>query len=190
MEIIKIIPRVIASFLWIIASLVVLLFILYAFSNTFKHYVGNYFAVIDLPNERLYNTVVEIYGEPLNIVERNENFFIAQYDGIEFSFRRLRDGNDAAMVTVRIYSSEFRFGRHRIGVGSTREEVKRAYSGRLHEIARSIDRHIFSDRPTLNGQIRDRPDGGFTVIDGITWVEFHFDEDDRVNKIIMYDNGP
>jgi len=178
--------KIIKIILWVIGSLALFLFILYVFGNTFKTYIGNYFAAVELPKGRSYNSVVEIYGEPLNIIpfEDNNNYFTAQYDGIEFVF------TGDYVSAVRIYSSDYQFGKKKIGVGSTRKEVKNAYNGRLYKMAKTINRFLFSDRPTLNGQISERPDGGFTVIDGITWVEFHFDGGDKVNKMVIYDNGP
>jgi len=162
------------------------------FTNAFKHYTNEYFAVIGLPNNHLHSTVIEIYGEPINVVQNDDSdrFFTIQYDGIEFVMTNTLSGN-AFVSAVRISSPDFRFGSRAIGVGSTREEVKTAYNGRFHNIAKWLERHLFNDgRPVLNGHMFERPDGGFTIIDGITWVEFYFDEDDKVNKMVMYNNGP
>ena len=177
--------------LCIIGSLILIMILLLIFSTTFNTYVRDYFAALDL-RRRSYDNILERFGEPLSIVshERREHLFTAQYDGIEFILSgRTRSAWVSAM---RIFGSEYRFGRRRIGVGSTREEVISAYNdGRLHRMAKWLERSLFNDgRPVQNGQMWDNPDGGFTIVDGIHWVRFYFDEDDRVMQIDISAGGP
>ena len=178
--------------IWIISSLILLVLILFFFTFSFKNYSKNYFKALNLKDVIRFSEIKEIYGEPLAIIP-SENLgyiFTAEYNGIELVLMRLRDG-DASLSSVRIHSSEIRFGRAEIGIGSTREEIKKAYNGRLHQMAKWLERSFFNDgRPVLNGSIINRTDGGITVIDGITWVEFHFDEDNKVFKIVITVGGP
>lgn len=157
----------------IIGALFLLLILLFiGFLIDTHRYMRNYYSVIDLPNRRSYSFVTDVYGEPQNIIyEEDSYYFIAQYDGIEFVF------HSGYFSAVRIYSPEFRFGRKKIGVGSTREEIKEAYKW-------------FKNNSNRNRQIFDHPDGGLRVIDGLTWIDFYFDENERVNKMVIYNNGP
>jgi len=133
-----------------------------------RRYVKNYFAVIGLPKDHLYSTVKEVYGEPLSIVPDKEDdyYFKAQYDGIEFLFQETVNDN-AIIVNAHIYSPQFRFGRKKIGVGSTREEIERVYKN-MQKVVNDKDSYI----------------------DDITWIHFYFDENQRVNEILMYTYGP
>ena len=132
--------------------------------NRRPHY--NYFAVLGLQGIRRYSTVKEVFGEPVNIIpgESDSGFFIAQYDGLELVFF------GDFLSAVRIFSPEFRFGSQKIGVGSTREEIENFYSSNRSFVRLS----------------------GFELAfrDGFTWLEFYFDENEFVNRIVMYNHGP
>ena len=168
-------------FSWI-SSVVALLFFLYimffilenffgdqAYQGNSKVYVKNYFEVVGLSSEHSYSTVLRIYGEPSNIIQNDEfdYYFKAQYEGIEFSL--VKNKNDTFVSSVQIYSAEYRFGSKKIGVGSTRDEINKVYKG-----FRTL---------SIVGN-------GCGFIDRSTWLEFYFDENDQVNKIVMYENGP
>ena len=158
------------KWLLIIGLLIILIIIvIFIFIKKPNKYVKNYFEVIGLTEDHFYSTVKKIYGEPLDIVylEDNNNYFTAKYNGIEFFCFALQDG-DATIRSVHIYNSEFRFGKKKIGVGSTKKEIENVYN-KFEKIGDTL---------------------AYGFIDGFTWLEFYFDGNEKVNKIIMYENGP
>ena len=158
------------KFMWIIGILVLIVIIFIVVSNLNKYYVKNYFAVIGLPGSHLYSDVKSVYGEPKNIIPGGDDSYVTvQYDGIDFMLMAIRDNpidGDLACSAL-VSSPEFRFGKDKIGVGSTREEIEKTYM-KFKRIKEA--------------------DCGF--IDGLTWIEFCFDENDQVNKIAITPNGP
>ena len=185
--------RTLRRILLAICAIAIVYFGIFLFFYTFKNYVRNYYAAINLPRTRSFSTIVEKYGEPISIVLLRESGspFAAQYNGIELIFSKSRDGSNASFDAVNISSSDYRFGRRKIGIGSTRDEVLSAYNGRLHSMAKWLEHVIFNDgRPIINGLLSDHAEGSFTIIDGIYWITFRFDEDDIVNQISIHEDGP
>ena len=152
------------SALWIGTGFVAILFMVFTFWNP-KNYVRDYFSVIGLPSGHLYKYVKEAHGEPNNIISGNDKkYLVVQYDGIEFVLNN-RDNtpSDSDFVDcIRIYSPEIRFGWKKIGVSSTKAEVEKVYK---------------------NFQKIKEADCGF--IDGCAWIRFYFDENQKVNKIVI-----
>ena len=68
---------------------------------------------------------------------------------------------------VYVTSNKYKFGRNKICVGSTKEEVLWAY------------RHV-----------RRSPDEGYHFIDDDYFITFNFDENDRVDGIRILENPP
>ena len=150
--------------------------ILFNYFNSF--YVRDYFAAIGLRGSA---NLVEVFGEPTNIVDST-----VYYEGVEFvvyqNWRSLPARN--AILSANIVGSEIRFGRQNIGVGSTREEVQRAYRaayrrGRLNEwvspdilvvVELTWFQEWFTDDHIYNGGI---------------WLWFYFDENNRVERIFI-----
>ena len=130
-------------------------------------YVKDYWKVIGFPNSHLYEDVLSVYGEPLDI-DYEEKAATVIYNEITFIFltqrRTLTD--DTWFESVRFNDSSFRFGRKSIGVSSTREEVEKAYK----------------NAKKLSGE-------ECAYIDGFTWISFILDENDIVTEIMMSD-GP
>ena len=140
-----------------------------------KTYVKDYFAVVGLPKGHLYEDVEEVYGLPRNIIPSDaEHYYTVEYEGIAFWLSAGRDLSHKRdlVVNVSIYSPEYRFGRKKIGVGSTLNEIQAVYKG-----FETIHFDNFGDI-----------DCGF--IDRFTWLEFYFDENKQVNKIVIYERGP
>ena len=155
---------------WITGILVLVSIIYFLISISSKLYVEDYFAVFGLQKNHLYESVKEIYGIPKNINAVDDtNYINVQYDGIEFVVQtNVKSPLDEGFVTaVRVYSSDYRFGKKKIGVGSTREEIDIVYK----KCKKIVD-----------------VDCGF--IDGLTWIEFYFDDNNEVIKIVIYNDGP
>ena len=164
--------------LWIIGILTFLIIsiaglILFNYWNSF--YIRDYFAAIGI-RARDSRSLIEVFGEP-----KNTNNSILQYEGIGFVVRsnwRNMPARDA-IFSVNIVDSEIRFGRRNIGIGSTREEVKHAYR-----------RAVFMDNEWGNSNVLavvELPLAQFDahIYNGGIWIFFHFDESDKVEKIII-----
>ena len=159
--------------LCIVGLVILLLTVVIFMLNRRSIYVQDYFAEIGLIN-RSHESVIEKFGEPNDIIHPDVGLPVFQYDGIEFIFfgdQRTFTG----IALVRILSPEFRLGRRRIGVGSTREEILHAYRHSLNiwEDPETNDLFIHDGKSTMNS----------------TWLYFYFDEDDRVEKIEFYWGG-
>ena len=155
---------------WIISIIIlfVILFIGYAISP--KYYVKDYYKIIGFPNSTTYKTIKTVYGEPQTIIPPSDDCSLTRivYNGIEFKLvTKCNSPQDSDSISaVVIYTPDISFGKKKIGVGSTREEIEKAYK-RFEPI---------------------REPYGF--IDGLTWIEFYFDENEQVNEIVFYTLGP
>ena len=129
-------------------------------------YVRNYVAALGLPSKapRFY-TLVEIFGEPCSVDFSREFPYAnyARFDGLAFSFLTV----DGGATSIEILDSTIRLGRRQIGVGSTRAEIECAYR-----------RHNMSE--VSRGSIH-----MLLIRDGITWLQFHLDENDIVEFIVI-----
>ena len=115
-------------------------------------------------------------GEPNDIYFRGDIVAVAQYDGVQFVFTILRSGTIGGMFGVEIVGPEVRLGRQRIGVGSTREEIFRAYENR---------------RNTWVGFVAGSDERIIRAQDGrIWWIHFYMDENDIVEKISILTHSP
>ena len=136
-------------------------------------YEKNYFEKIGIKGGRNYENVIANKGEPIK-KEINKSFFLAKYDGLELGFAdKHPDIKDPPniMSYAKITGKQYRFGRQKIGVGSTRKKVESVY------------KHI--------KKIIHLPDNQFGAIDGGKWVEYTFNEQNIVSEItILVGGGP
>ena len=139
-----------------------------------KRYVKNYFAAVGLLKGHTYGKVREVYGEPAVLILEDGHVSI-QYDGIEFLVmggpEAVAGGLEAVadediVSAVRIYSPEYRFGRWKMRVGFSKADIEKIYKG---------------FRKTMG------LDCGF--FDGRYRIGFGFDENQEVNKIVVYYSG-
>lgn len=86
-----------------------------------------------------YDAFVAKYGEPSSIIKqpagnRNANRFVAHYPDFSLSYVFWEWEPSAAqrriprLVAIEVKSASYRFGRQKIGVGSTRSEIHAAYA--------------------------------------------------------------
>lgn len=111
-----------------------------------------------------YNGMVDKFGKPQK-TEQCDGYFKAHYDDFVFMFWGLYEPWDFMNVLVK--SDKYKFGRNKICVGSTKEEVLWAY------------RHVPRS-----------PDEGYHFVDGKYFIMFSFDEDDCVDGIMILKNPP
>ena len=140
-----------------ICVIVLMVMLLYSLSV----YEKNYWNKTGISGGQTYNDIIKENGNPTlekNIDDRS--YMI--YDGISFAFT---NGFNGIFISAEITSTAYRFGRHKIGVGSTKAEVQKAY-GKINPI-------------------KDLADNEFGYIDGGVWIIFRVNSDDIVEKIIL-----
>ncbi|MCL1896091.1 MAG: hypothetical protein FWG03_06050 [Clostridiales bacterium] len=132
-----------------------------------KRYVKNYFAAVGLRKDPTYEKVNEVFGDPEKVITVGPGFTAIKYEGIEFLVMEKQGSAEGGIVSaVRIYSAKYRFGRWKMAVGFSREDIEKIYKGFRRVIGL---------------------DCGF--FDGRYCIGFEFDENQLVNKIVVYDNG-
>jgi len=129
-------------------------------------YVRNYVTALGLPSKspRFY-TLVDLLGEPCSVDFSREFPYAnyARFDGLTFTFYTTAGGATSISIT----DSTIRLGRRQIGVGSTRAEIERAYRRHnMSEVSRGSTHMLL-------------------IRDGITWLQFHLDENDIVEFIVI-----
>ena len=132
-----------------------------------RTYCLNYFGPIGFKPNISYEGLIAKKGIPLEIIEDEDYYLI--YD--EFTYVAGSKKN-FVFKRLEITGKGIRFGKNKLGIGSTREEVENAYK-----------------RTT---RITDTEKDVFGVIDGLRssslenpWIEYHFTED-YVTKIKIY----
>jgi len=139
------------------------------------HYVWNYFSAVGVRSGMTREQLERRLGEPNDVYFRGF-VALAQYNGINFLFNSTQSGTAlGTMFGIEITGSEIRLGRRRIGVGSTREEILRAYENRRNTWTGIVDG---SDGRVLRAR------------DGNAWLHFHLDENDTVERITMWLHSP
>ena len=126
-----------------------------------------------------YDSLVEEMGKP-QIRETSNKLYALHYDGVTFFIR----SDDKTVIYFDIVSEQYRLGgrrRHKIGIGSTREEVKADFSRRQANsfwMDRPIAYHEFFEPWSL-------PSAGFGFASSHLWtfVEFEFDQNDVVTRM-------
>ena len=130
-------------------------------------YVRDYAAAIGLPcTAPSFDTLVEIFGQPCS-TDFSGPRQTARFNGLGFAFI----GHGGAQA-IWIYDPAIRFGRHQIGVGSTKREIERAY--RRFDIIEESNEELYA----------------LMVVDGITWLSFYLDESNIVEMISITFYGP
>lgn len=141
-------------------GIITLIIIGYLFVNPFI-YERNYFSKIGIKGSHLYDNIILWKGKPIKIVENKDNF-IAYYNGLNLVFVKEK----GVLIRAEIVGKQYHFGLRSIGVDSTRKQVESAYKNVK--------------------KIKDPEKNEFGVIDNDVWVDFIFDSNDKVEKILIY----
>ena len=148
----------------------------YSFWRHYGTYVNDYHAYIGIRDLARFDLVIETFGEPLSIDSITDARADVVFDGITFIFNHGQGGlsyleTHGMVVGIMITDPDIRFGRMRIGVGSTRFNIRFAYW--------LLYRTWFWQN-----------DERLEVVDGDTWLKFDFDENNRVRIITFGLHGP
>lgn len=145
------------SFVFIaIALIIVCYLLLYPFV-----YEGQYFEKIGTNGAVWYKDIVYFKGNPVKQEKTNDEF-LAYYDGLTLVF----DKTGQKLIRSEITGKQYRFGLRSIGVGSTRKQVEIAYT--------NVKKIIDLDKDE------------FGAIDNRVWVDFKFDSNEKVERILLY----
>ena len=155
-------------------TIIVLFFITLYFSRYYT-YVENYHAYLGVGQLARYDALMDVFGEPLMITPLDPNTHsVVTFNGVTFVVAHGEKPVAYGMIAgTRISDSEIRFGRRRIGVGSTRAEVRSAYRWLR-----------------LLGRGWAESDHRIEVVDGSTWVTFDLDENGKVIMVRLTIEGP
>ncbi len=120
-----------------------------------------------------YDQIIEVNGEPDKTVrekytEYGDYFIYHEYDdGRLFVFSE--NENTVGAITLRrieVTNSEYRFGRKRIGVGTDKNIIEKVY----HNSYQGLQQDVY---------------GTYFVEDGNFSIDFYFDENEKVYKIVV-----
>jgi len=149
-------------------------------------YVRNFFIVNGVGIYSTYERLVSRLGEPNNIVQfEGTNNARIEYEGIDFHISGFQDISSQGLVMgMRVTNPDIRFSRHRLGVGSTREEIEQVDWGAWP--MRFWGEHLPGT---------DEIGSAFVVTNGKRSIRraslwFHFDENDIVVEVYMQADGP
>lgn len=140
-------------------------------------YVDSYALEVGLPSDKMmYDEVIETLGEPINISWQEEeyvSFMSMEYPDIIFklgsSAERSKDSSSFQVTSMNIIGDRYKLGKGKITIGSTREEVVRAYFG-----VKRVNGYGLGD----------------AYKEGITYIYFNYDYSDIVTSIKIVANGP
>jgi len=133
----------------------------YFYDIGFKTYEPTEFWVSE--NYFAYRDVINNFGEP-NKKNVDENGWVTlYYDGMEITC--CGEKELAPLANIYIYSPQYRFGLYSIGVGSPKKLVDFAY--KWSNAGKSSDVGVYA------------------YVDSNVWVEFEFDENDRVKAMML-----
>ena len=139
----------------------------YVFYTT---YCKDYYSVIANTESRKYDQIIEANGEPDKTTREKragDNCILQlEYDdGRLFAFVEYENGH-CSLCRMEVTDSEYRFGRKEIGVGTDKNTIEKVYRNSY----RGLQQDVY---------------GKYFVEDGNFLVDFYFDENEKVCKIVV-----
>lgn len=137
----------------------------------FIPYEKNYFIKAGVIRSHMYDDIIKSKGLPVKeeVVEEGRNYTTKSvyYDGYKLNFlKRKSDPKPEYMLqNIVITDPKYKLGFFKIGIGSSKSMVKFAYVG-----AKKIVEYENA------------------YLDGLTGVQFHYDEKNKVKKIEIFDS--
>ena len=107
--------------------------------------------------------MLKSFGEPINTQNINtlNNRLKAFYNDFTMSF--WGNSYDSPLANVELLSDKYKFGKSLICIGSTKKEVDKAYN-----------------------KVKRSPDDQYAFIDGDVYIQFYFNDNEEVNKILLF----
>lgn len=142
---------------------VIALFTIYFICIRNMPYEKDYFGAVGISGYNYsYYSMIADFGEPMSVEITKNGAAVYHYNDLCFMFNS--DYKNSAMLNIVVTSEKYEFGSAKIHVGSTKQEVLKAY------------RHV-----------RRSPDEGIVFMDGDIYVRFIFDQSDKVSEIFFCD---
>ena len=154
------------------SGIVILIFLtIFIFNiNNKGIYVKNYYAVVNFAENSFYESVIVNNGPIKEIKDSSYGEYgygfreVCTTDGRNFVFGTMR-GNVASLCRIEVTGTKYRFGRYKIGVGTSKSIIEKIYrNARYFEY---------------------EPEGYLSVVDGTFEINYYFDKDDNVYKITI-----
>ena len=168
-------------FIFIIAFIVII-FLIYIYPN--RYYDKDYYAALGLTDHSSANELISIYGEPKNIIDVSEIYRSDTEKNIYY--RYVYDDFSAVLMSsakydgtfyepictsyFEVYSERFKFGKEKLSIGSSREEVQAAY--KKCKKAKQVD---IGYKPNED-----------SFFDNHVYITYCYDKNDVVNLIDFY----
>ncbi|MCD7856190.1 MAG: hypothetical protein LUG66_11330 [Clostridiales bacterium] len=155
--------------------------VVFGYRYATRYYETDYYGCLSLSKNPQFSELVSIYGKPdeitvrpgLNARDERRYSCWAKYDDkltAVFSSDNLILGDIGDRITaVYVYSTEFRFGRDNIGVGSSKSEIEKAYK-KCYKVK----------------NVGDKEDG-LHYFDDYKHAEYTLDENDIVTEVTVID---
>lgn len=142
----------------------------YQYYNT---YCKDYYSVVAGTDILTYENVLEKNGEPKNMWEEErtnycESIYLKYDDGRLFVLGRYLSGY-SELQRIEIVSSDYRFGKKKIGIGTEKEIIEQVYKN------------------SYRGLYKDKVNGNYYAEDGNCEISFRFDEEEKVDMMIIGD---
>ena len=134
-------------------------------------YVRDYHAKLGVEQLAQLEALIDVFGEPTEITSIDRTHSVVSFGGVEFVL--IHEPyllERTVVVSTRVLDPNIRFGWHRIGVGSTRGALRRAY-WRFRDPWGEHENQII-------------------VVDGFAWIVFHMDDNGRVARMTITLGGP
>ena len=133
-------------------------------------YVKDYYTVVNFAENNFYESVIVNNGEIKEIKDSSYGEYgygfreVCTTDGRNFVFGTI-SGKVTYLCRIEITSSKYRFGRYKIGVGTSKSIIEKIYrNARYFEY---------------------EPEGYLSVVDCTFEINYYFDKDDNVYKITV-----
>lgn len=154
---------IVVSAVIVVFLIVVVVTILENGNRKRKVYVDDYFLVLGFYNNgkyiHSYNDIIEVKGTPLWVEEVEAEMKVLHYS--DYAVTVYENNGEFWAGELIISNPDIRFGSKKIGVGSSKAEVEKAYF--------PIEQFVSEE--------------GIYYVDGIMCVEYCFDEEDIVISI-------
>jgi hypothetical protein len=118
----------------VIIIIFVALVVMFLYIEYKNPYESDYWGKIGVESYYTYADVLNDFGEPLRVTKTELDSIKVIYDDLIFTF--WADSPKALVMNIEVLSTKYRFGYKSIGVGSSKEDVFKAYA----HITRSPDK--------------------------------------------------
>ncbi|MWC26668.1 hypothetical protein [Paenibacillus sp. MMS18-CY102] len=160
----------------LICAVLAIALVSYMLINDGPHYTENdYFGKMGIESHASYEEFIARFGTPLSVDRDRDAITVRTNRGVTGYFQ-----HGTSLSCVFITSPDYRFGKEKVGVGSTLHDVKVAYA----------EQQQITDNPSNEiGFIDGYRQGDFDHNYSIPWVTYAFDENEVITKVSITSAG-